>query len=271
MPRPRVLPLIACILFACASVAAGGAPKTVASLREAFRVPADAKVLFQSEDGVELTEAEFSRRLATAANVNLVKNPDDGTYTLALAKPGEFRKPPPITSLPRIDLTDLGGKRIRNADLAGKPTLVSFFFAECAPCIREVPAFNAFRRKHPEYNYLAVTFDDTKIAQKFVNEHSLEWPVAANAEAFMKAAGVSAYPTYLLLSASGAVIGGENGFDTTKGEAESVASAIAPSRSPFRACRAESRGPCRLRPSTGNRGPCDTGPSCRRCRAHSSR
>jgi len=222
MPRSRVLPAIACFLFACAAASAAGSP-TVASLREAFRVPADAKVAFQSEDGAPLSEAEFSKRLGSAANIQLIKGPE-GTYTLALAKPGEFRKATPITSLPRIDLTGLDGKRIRDADLAGKPTLVSFFFADCAPCIREVPAFNAFRRKHPEYNYLAVTFDDTKTAQGFVKKHSLEWPVAANAQGFMTAAGVTAYPTYLLLSKSGAVLGSENGFDTTKGEAEAVAS-----------------------------------------------
>ena len=223
MPRSRVLPLIVGILFACAAVAAGGAPKTVASLREAFRVPADAKVLFQSDDGAALTEAEFSKRLATAANVQLIKNPDKTIYTLALAKPAEFRRQTPITSLPRVELTDLAGKRIRGADLAEKPTLMNFFFAECAPCIREVPAFNAFRRKHPELNYLAVTFDDAKTAQAFVKQHSLEWPVAVDAAKFLDAAGVKAYPTYLLLSAGGEVLGDENVFDTTKGEAEGVA------------------------------------------------
>ncbi len=222
MPRFRLLPLIVA-LFACAAFAAGH-PKTVASLREAFKVPPEARVSFQSEDGTALSEDEFSKRLAMAASVQLIKNVDDGTFTLALRKPAEYRKPTPITSLPAIDLTDLAGQRVRNVDLAGKPTLVSFFFAACAPCIREVPAFNAFRRKHPEYNYLAVTFDDTKTAQDFVKEHSLEWPVAANARAYLDPAGVKSYPTYLLLSAAGAVIGGENGFDTSKGEAESVAS-----------------------------------------------
>jgi peroxiredoxin len=222
MPRSRLFPLIL-MLFACTALADGGRPKTVASLRDAFKVPADATVSFLSEDGATLTEAEFSKRLPSAANVKLIKNVEKGTYTLALAKPTEFRKPAPITSLPPIDFTDLSGKRIRNADLAGKPTLVSFFFATCAPCIREIPAFNAFRRKHPEYNYLAVTFDDTETAKGFVKEHSLEWPVAANASEFLKAAGITAYPTYLLLSASGAIAGDENGFDSTKNDAEAVA------------------------------------------------
>ncbi|MBC8026423.1 MAG: DUF1080 domain-containing protein [Steroidobacteraceae bacterium] len=222
MPRPRPLPLILA-LFACAALADGGHPKTVASLRDTFKVPADAKVSFQSEDGAALNEAEFTKRLPSAATVQLIKNVEKGTYTLALAKAAEYRKRPPITSLPAIDLTDLDGKRIRNVDLAGKPTLVNFFFAACAPCIREIPAFNAFRRGHPEYNYLAVTFDDTKTAQAFVKEYSFEWPVAASAGDFLERAGINAYPTYLLLSASGAVLGSEDGFDTSKGEAASVA------------------------------------------------
>lgn len=212
------------VLLALAGAAlAAGDTKTVATLRETFKIPAEAVIAFESEDGATLTEAEFTARLAQGASVKLVKDLEKKTYTLALAKAGEFRKPPPITSLPPIDFTDLSGKRVRNADLAGRRTLVSFFFATCAPCIREIPAFNAFRRKHPEFNYLAVTFDDTKTAQDFVEEHRLEWPVVANAHEFLAAAGVDAYPTYLLLSESGAVVGGENGFDTTKGEAASLA------------------------------------------------
>ena len=221
MPRSRFVPLILAFV-ACAAFAAG-MPKTVASLRESFRIPADAKVAFQSEDGAALSEAEFTQRLSAAANIQLIKDVENGTYTLALAKAGEYRKPPPITNLPPIHLANLSGKPIRNADLAGKPTLVSFFFSTCAPCIREIPSFNAFRRKHPEYNYLAVTFDDTKTTQAFVKEHSLEWPVAANAGEFLTAAGITAYPTYLLLSASGAVLADENGFGE-KGQAEEVAS-----------------------------------------------
>ena len=51
MSHSRVLTLIACLLFACAAVAAGGAPKSVAAVRDMFKIPADAKVVFKSEDG----------------------------------------------------------------------------------------------------------------------------------------------------------------------------------------------------------------------------
>jgi hypothetical protein len=100
---------------------------------------------------------------------------------------------------------------------------LSFHFAACAPCIREVPALNAFRRKHPEYNYLAVTFDDTKTAKEFVAKYPLEWPVIANAKRFIDAAGITAYPALVLLSADGAVLGNGNGFATGQSEAAGLA------------------------------------------------
>lgn len=214
------------LLCSSAAIAASEPPKaparTVAELRKAFMIPEGAKLEFQSEDGKKLSEPEFIQLFAPGSSVSLVKNPDKGTYTLALAKPGEFRRPRPIVDVPQFSLTKLDGKKISKAQLAPKPTFISFFFADCVPCIKEVPAFNVFRRKHPEYDYLAVTFDDRKTAQGFVDKHKLEWPVAFDALEFIERTGVTAYPTYLLMS-RGQVIDSENGFDTTKGESAAVA------------------------------------------------
>jgi peroxiredoxin len=221
MTRFLVSSLLAA-LFAGASFAAG-MPTTVAEVRQMFRIPGDAKVVYKSEDGTVLTEPQFAALLPKGASVSLDKDEKSGVYTLAFAKPGAFRRPAPVVSLPPIDFTDLAGKPVRDADLRGKPTLVSFHFAACAPCIREVPALNAFRRQHPEYNYVAFTFDDTKTARDFLAKHPLEWPVVANAKKFVDSAGVASYPTLLLVSAEGGVLGMENGFDTRQGEAAGVA------------------------------------------------
>ena len=47
---------------------------------------------------------------------------------------------PPVTEMPPFDLKDLAGKRVTSASLKGKPTLISFFFSTCVPCILEVAA-----------------------------------------------------------------------------------------------------------------------------------
>jgi peroxiredoxin len=221
MPRLRTLSVLF-VLLVSASIGAAR-PQTLAELRDAFGIPAGAKVVYQAEDGKTLTEQEFATLFGKSANASLAKDDAKGVYTLSLGKAGGVRKPPPVVDLPPFDFTDLGGKRIRDADLAGKKTIVSFFFEACVPCIREVPAFNAFRRKHPEYNYVAVTFDDAKAAGRFVQQHKFEWPVVAGAQAFIESAGIKAFPTYLLLDEAGAVIDADNGFNTTQGEAAAVA------------------------------------------------
>jgi hypothetical protein len=92
--------------------------------------------------------------------------------------------------------------------------LLSFFFAECVPCIKETPILNAFRRKHPEFNYLALTFDAPAVAKAFVKKFGLEWPVAADTLKYMQAAGIKQFPAYVLLSEGGAVLGASFGLDT---------------------------------------------------------
>ncbi len=224
MPNLRALVIL--LLCPCAAFAAVESPKspvrTVAELRKGFMIPAGARLEFQSEDGSKLSEQEFVERFTPGSSVQLIKNPAKGTYTLALAKASEIRKAAPIVDVPRFSLTQLDGRRIAKEQFARKPTFISFFFAECVPCIQEVPAFNAFRRKHPEFDYLAVTFDDRKTAQGFVDKYRLEWPVAHDALEFIEQTGVNGYPTYLLMS-MGEVVDSANGFDTTKGEAAAVA------------------------------------------------
>jgi thiol-disulfide isomerase/thioredoxin len=201
------------VVFASAGVVAAPEPMSEAKLREMFQIPADAKLSYQDEDGATLTREQFSKRIGAAASFVVIKDSGTGTTTFKIEKPGEKRWASPVTKLPAIDLTDLRGRRITDASLDGKPTLISFFFAECVPCIKEVPILNAFAEKHAEYNYFAITFDDLPTARAFVTKHKLDWPVVAEGMPFIEAAGVKGFPTYLLRSASGQVLGSESGLD----------------------------------------------------------
>ena len=101
---------------------------------------------------------------------------------------------PPLGKLQRLD-----GHTVGDADLQGHYTLLSFYFAECAPCIAEVPALNGYAKAHPDIAAYALTFDDTATAQAFVRERGLQWPVLAGARAFIDSLGVKSYPTLLLI------------------------------------------------------------------------
>lgn len=126
---------------------------------------------------------------------------------VAVAQAGESAR------LPALDAHTLDGQRVRNADLANKPTLVSFFFATCVPCIKEAPVLSAFAARHPEFNVLAITPDPPEVARGYVAQRRFSWPVVAGAGTFIAAARVRGYPTWLLVAKDGRILARELGLD----------------------------------------------------------
>jgi thiol-disulfide isomerase/thioredoxin len=133
---------------------------------------------------------------------------------LAMQMAGAAAPQPPGTAhFPALDATTLDGHRVRNADLATRPTLVSFFFAACVPCIREAPVLNAFAARHPEINVLAMTPDPPEVARKFVAQRGFRWPVIASADAYVQSLHVRGYPTWLLVAPDGRILSRDTGLD----------------------------------------------------------
>ena len=65
---------------------------------------------------------------------------------------------------PKADLTlkDANGQKVRLRDLRGKPVVVNFWATWCAPCRAEMPALDAFYRKHRDEGLvvLAISLDE---------------------------------------------------------------------------------------------------------------
>jgi len=120
-----------------------------------------------------------------------------------------------VKRLPEFNLERLGGGRARSADLLGRVSVLNFFFETCVPCIKEAPMLSAFRRRHPEYHYLAVTVDSSVEAGRFVGQRKLDWPVAIDAGPLIGAMQVKGFPTYLLVAADGRILGRGTGMDTS--------------------------------------------------------
>lgn len=198
-------------------------PLAPENVRVTLGLPASAKVQYALEDGTLVTFAELEKRMTKGQALAIIKNEKTGDVTLRVqsaqttakyaAEAQAQRKAHPI-NVPPIDLTDIAGHRHQDADLRGRPTLLSFFFDTCAPCIKEVPVLNAFAAKHADFNYLAITFDSAEAAKKFVEQRKLAWPVVADARAFVDSAGVRAFPTYLLLNADGRLVADNSGMSS---------------------------------------------------------
>ncbi len=209
---------LALVLLLCGTTgfAADQPSSRVRSLEESVRagmnLPGDTPFDYLGKDGKPIDAETLAAEAGKPGNAIAVSKPANGKVTLRL-KDAQSRTPgAQLTHLPPLDLKDLSGQRVRNSDLTGRTTLLNFYFAECGPCVKEVPALNAFRQAHPELNYLAITFDPEAVASKFVAERKFEWPIIANAARFLESAGVRGFPAYMLIAPDGRIIGRQAGL-----------------------------------------------------------
>jgi hypothetical protein len=159
------------------------------------------------------------------AHADVERTVDGKAVTLTAKLRGAAACPssyPPITAMPPFDLRDLAGKRVTASSLRGKPTLLSFFFSTCVPCILEVQPINHFATTRPQMNFLAVTFDEPEVAQAFVKRFDLRWRVVPDARDFIDRMRVKQYPLMALFDAQGRLLGTRRGGARDELEAANV-------------------------------------------------
>lgn len=194
--------------------------------------PTDRKVdvTYKDADGNTIPADDFMKAMKAGRHFNIRKEGGKATFMLlsvdassgndaSTALMGNKLTIKPGDTLPVFDLPGVAGGTLTSTNLAGKPTIVDFFFAECVACIQELPALNAFAAKHPQMNVVAITFDDADTAAKFVHKRGFQWPVAYNGSSYLRKIGVNAYPTLLLLNADNELVAVRTGgipFDSSR-------------------------------------------------------
>ncbi len=178
----------------------------------AFGVTPQMTVKYQDEDGRSLTREAFYERMARAEgklSFGIRKTPQD--VTLQFQAPGKRPEADRFKVaagdlIPSFSLRSLDQSTLSRDALKGRYTLMSFYFASCAPCVKEIPALNALQARMPELRLAAVTFDDEATSRRFVQDHGLRWPVYAQAQSFLQSLGVSSFPAFALLSPEGRLL-----------------------------------------------------------------
>lgn len=177
---------------------------------EALHLGANVKLNYLDSNGKSISFAEFTKQMGQGISFKINKQPEANLAVLQLNKAGD--KPPSLSlklkvkpgeALPAFSLDSTHGRRITNADLAGRYTLLSFYFADCLPCIAEVPALNAFASPHKDINVLAVTYEDRDTATRFAAQRGLQWNSIIDAQNWIDTLGLSSYPTLLLVDPRG--------------------------------------------------------------------
>jgi len=231
----RAMRIAACgFLLLLASVTAPGAersPPTEAHFRGALGVAENVKLFYRDLDCSEMTFDAFSKAMHAEGVKSEVERAMDGSsVTLTVRRQGGSSCPSPyaaVTEMPPFELRDLAGSRVTSAGLKGKPTLINFYFATCVPCILEVGPINGYAAKHPEMNFLAVTFDEPSVARAFVDRYKFRWRVVPDARDFIDRMKVKQYPMMALFDSSGRLLGTRRGGARDELEAANVAPQLA--------------------------------------------
>jgi peroxiredoxin len=220
----QLLPRLALGVFAAAMIGAACAdtqpsplPESMQTILQGMHVEKYASLTLLDEQGAPMDPAAMATEIKSGHKFNMrrQKNPDgeqDVTIRL-ISKDAVAASPSALApklkagdAFPAFHLARLDGSAIDNAALQGRYTLVSFYFATCAPCIKEVPQLNALSAQRKDINVLAVTFDTPEESKRFVDEHHLALPIVPNARPLINDVGVKAFPTLALLDPQGKVL-----------------------------------------------------------------
>lgn len=186
------------------------------SFRKMVGVDASVAVTYENEAGVGVSYSDFRKLVADGKRFLIVKNPQTQTTVFAINSPEtKSTKRNPLEELsvsigspmPVLKLKGTDGREYSWDKFSGKLVLLNFFFAECPPCIQEIPELNEFAKRHRDIDVLSVTFESQTEARKFASKHKFEWPMAPDAKAFIDAIGIKSYPTAMLISGDRKLIG----------------------------------------------------------------
>ena len=92
-------------------------------LRDSMLLPANTRMIYRDHEGEVIPLEQFVASAQQGMRIDVTRDEAAGTATFTLAAAtAEEAAIGPVKHLPPLDLKDLYGRRIRNLDLAGRPT-----------------------------------------------------------------------------------------------------------------------------------------------------
>lgn len=218
LARHAILALLAA--FSCTTQLAQANTNSEQKFKEQMGLADYRSVEYQDTKGNPITFSQFEKLMSKSAGFNMEKKKSDSQISAVLKLqatptplPAPKYKVAPGSVFPDFKLPATDGSVVNNQSLQGKYTLLSFYFAECAPCIKEVPMLNEFAKRNKEIATLAITFDSTKETAAFAAKTKFAWRTVPNAKALIDKVGVKAYPTLALLDPMGKVVAFDNNLN----------------------------------------------------------
>lgn len=103
-------------------------------------------------------------------------------------------------------LKTLDGKTFDPALLGDRPTLVNFWYANCMPCLEEMPVLNDIKKKYEgRVNFVAVTYEKTPDVKKFLAKRPFDFIHIADAKSVIDKLGIKEFPKNVLIAQDGSI------------------------------------------------------------------
>jgi thiol-disulfide isomerase/thioredoxin len=114
-------------------------------------------------------------------------------------------------------------KKVSLDSIKGKVTWMNFWFEECKPCMAEMGGIQEIYekyRKHPDFVFLSLTWEDEEAIGRVRSKFSMPYPVfsVSDTEA-ERLNGTRGYPTNIVIGKDGRIIYVEAGGKTVPAEA----------------------------------------------------
>ncbi|WP_156112414.1 TlpA family protein disulfide reductase [Lacinutrix jangbogonensis] len=105
--------------------------------------------------------------------------------------------------LPKFELNLINGQKLNSESLKGKPTIINFWFSNCAPCIEEMPLLNKIKSEFVnDVNFISITFQSQNEVNEFLKTNEFDFTHVIESKEYIKNLGFFAYPKTLILDKS---------------------------------------------------------------------
>lgn len=97
------------------------------------------------------------------------------------AKQAPAETAPPASQVPALEIETFDGGRFKLSEHRGKWVVVNFWATWCAPCLKEIPDFNAFAGMHPDkVQFIGLAYEEIERAdmEAFLKQHPIDYPFA---------------------------------------------------------------------------------------------
>lgn len=111
------------------------------------------------------------------------------------------------STIDKLDLTDLEGKKYSIKSLKNKVIVLNFWFTNCAPCIKEMPDLNKLKAKYQNDGvvFFAITYNKRDLITSFLERTKLDFIIIPNEQATIDDFQIKFFPTNILINKEGKV------------------------------------------------------------------